>query len=450
MWLIYKHTSPSGKVYIGQTRKGVAERWRSGRGYTYNPRTRFSYAIKKYGWDAFLHEIIEDNIESQALANQREKYWISYYNSYDFNYGYNMTIGGDSISLEAIEKAKKAIQVKKRNKLDFIICYELMKFFPNSTIALEWFTDNGYCDKLYKKNPINRVIGQENHTCFGFHFCHIINMFDFKPVGVELINEKKGHRKQIICVDTGDIYDSLTSCSKATGILTQYLSKACKRHSSTQGFYFAYLEEYNELTWEKYQNKKRESKYKKSVYCIDLDKEWDSYISCCKELEIRTSELSRVLTTQNPLYIYKTIRGLHFCFGYEKEYATLGEKRNIRVDSRKVFCVELNQKFNSITEAEKFFKIKNVLKCCRNWKYTSGGYHWCFEEDIKNFCKIEQVDRIFRNGQAKRVVNLTTGEIFDSVSEAARRIERNPTTLSEAIRKNTKCAGCFWSFDNQK
>ena len=450
MWLIYKHTSPSGKVYIGQTRKGAAERWRSGKGYTYNPRTRFSCAIKKYGWDAFLHEILEDNIESQTLANEREKYWIGFYNSYDFNYGYNMTIGGDSISFEAVDKARAAIQQKKRNKIDFIVCYELMKFFPNPTIALEWFISNGYSNNYKKKNPIIKVIDKENLTCFGFHFCRMVDFFNYKPVDKNVSNEKKGHKIKIICVDTGDIFESLTECSRLTGIKTQYLSKACKKHSCTKGFYFAYLEEYNESDWEKYERKKSNSKFRKPVYCLDLDKEWVSYTECCKELKISSGELSRLLKYQDPLCIYKTVKGLHFCFSYEKEYATLGERKSIRSDSRKVYCVELKMTFNSITEAEKFFNIKNILKCCNNWKYTSGGYHWCFEEDIKNFRKIEQVDRIFRNGQAKRVINMNTGEIFDSISGAARRIGRNPTTLSEAIKKNTKCAGCFWRFDNQK
>ena len=41
-------------------------------------------------------------------------------------------------------KADNIKLVVKRNKIDFIVCYELMKFFPNPTIALEWFISNGY------------------------------------------------------------------------------------------------------------------------------------------------------------------------------------------------------------------------------------------------------------------------------------------------------------------
>lgn len=37
-WILYRHTSPSGKVYIGITFKSVNKRWNGGDGYLgYNP-----------------------------------------------------------------------------------------------------------------------------------------------------------------------------------------------------------------------------------------------------------------------------------------------------------------------------------------------------------------------------------------------------------------------------
>ena len=43
---IYKHTSPSGKVYIGQTCQKPEHRWDNGKGYKSG---YFASAIKKYG-----------------------------------------------------------------------------------------------------------------------------------------------------------------------------------------------------------------------------------------------------------------------------------------------------------------------------------------------------------------------------------------------------------------
>ena len=69
-WCVYKHTSPSNKVYIGITCQNPEKRWKNGYGYTQN--NHFWNAIQKYGWDSFEHEIIQKNI-SKELACQIEK-----------------------------------------------------------------------------------------------------------------------------------------------------------------------------------------------------------------------------------------------------------------------------------------------------------------------------------------------------------------------------------------
>jgi len=51
---IYKHTSPTGKCYIGQT-VDIKNRWKPS---AYRQCKKFHNAIKKYGWENFTHEII--------------------------------------------------------------------------------------------------------------------------------------------------------------------------------------------------------------------------------------------------------------------------------------------------------------------------------------------------------------------------------------------------------
>ena len=97
---IYKITNKiNGKSYIGQTIQNVKER------FYQHCATKCSQAIlnmvihkaiNKYGKSNFTIEVIEE-VESTNL-NDRERYWIRYYDSY--NNGYNSTEGGqDRIKL---------------------------------------------------------------------------------------------------------------------------------------------------------------------------------------------------------------------------------------------------------------------------------------------------------------------------------------------------------------
>lgn len=101
-WKVYKHTTPSGKVYIGITHQKPEYRWgKEGNGYKSN--NHFSNAIKKYGWENIKHEIIAE-VTTQSQAEAIEKNLINYYKSYDSGYGYNKALGGHALSPESRRK----------------------------------------------------------------------------------------------------------------------------------------------------------------------------------------------------------------------------------------------------------------------------------------------------------------------------------------------------------
>lgn len=114
---IYKITNKiNGKSYIGQTIQNVKER------FYQHCATKCSQAvlnmaihkaINKYGKSNFMIEVIEE-VESTNL-NDREKYWIKYYDSY--NNGYNSTKGGqDGIKLFKNLDAESIIKEYKSGK----------------------------------------------------------------------------------------------------------------------------------------------------------------------------------------------------------------------------------------------------------------------------------------------------------------------------------------------
>ena len=116
-YIVYKHTSPSDKVYIGITKNNPEYRWKRGDGY----RTQkiFYRAIKKYGWDNFAHEILFENLSHEEACN-KEIELIKYYKS--LKKSYNKTDGGDGCSgvhnkgYHHSQKIREQISISKKGK----------------------------------------------------------------------------------------------------------------------------------------------------------------------------------------------------------------------------------------------------------------------------------------------------------------------------------------------
>ena len=93
MAYIYKITNDiNGKVYVGWTSFSIEQRFKlhlsdATKG-SMRHRPLYS-AIQKYGKEHFHIEIVEETTEPQ----EREQYWIAYYDSYQ--HGYNATLGGE-------------------------------------------------------------------------------------------------------------------------------------------------------------------------------------------------------------------------------------------------------------------------------------------------------------------------------------------------------------------
>ena len=87
---IYKITNlKNNLIYIGQS-VDIYTRWRAHKNSKENDALHTD--IQKYGLNYFKFEILEKC--SAELLDEREKYWIEYYDS--FNVGYNNTTGGTS------------------------------------------------------------------------------------------------------------------------------------------------------------------------------------------------------------------------------------------------------------------------------------------------------------------------------------------------------------------
>lgn len=132
--IIYKYTSPSNKVYIGQT---IDEEVRRAAFLNLNKSYagfKIDTARQKYGPENFKYEILstvetEDLDHLKEILNISEKYYIAKYNS--IIGGYNISEGGEQV---IIEKTKSQIDKQKES---------LKKYYeshvnPNSKSILQY------------------------------------------------------------------------------------------------------------------------------------------------------------------------------------------------------------------------------------------------------------------------------------------------------------------------
>ena len=99
-WTIYCHTHiKSGRHYIGLTKMGMTVRWNR---HVYSAlhskdgRWHFPNAIRKYGKEAFSHEVLEicNTLEE---GNTAEIKWIDHFDSRNPEKGFNLMKGGEHV-----------------------------------------------------------------------------------------------------------------------------------------------------------------------------------------------------------------------------------------------------------------------------------------------------------------------------------------------------------------
>ena len=96
----YKKKTEQKVVYVGQTSNLKRRRYQHEITDPYHEKVKeynfpLSRGIRKYGMEEYECIVLEDNIPEDEI-DDREKYWINYYDTYEDPQGYNLTPGGKS------------------------------------------------------------------------------------------------------------------------------------------------------------------------------------------------------------------------------------------------------------------------------------------------------------------------------------------------------------------
>lgn len=84
----------NGKVYIGQTRTSVDQRWKEHFRHAQYGDQVINRAMRKYGVDKFYIETLE--ICDVSIIDEREVYYIDLFDSTNKTKGYNVSLGGST------------------------------------------------------------------------------------------------------------------------------------------------------------------------------------------------------------------------------------------------------------------------------------------------------------------------------------------------------------------
>lgn len=260
-FIVYKHTSPNGKVYIGMTCLKPIQRWKKdGSGYKRN--IHFWGAIQKYGWENFKHEILAENL-IQAEAEKLEIEEIKKYKSTNKNYGYNIASGG-CVNFNPPEVIEKIRQKNKGRKWTEEQKAKIAGRDKGRFVPIEWRikmsiaqTGRKHPEEVKKKiSEANkgRIFTEEHRkniskSCVGRKMSEETKKKISETLlkrGYKIPDEHKEklnkiNSKPVICLETKNVYKSAKEASDILNIpRTSITANVNKRTKHARGFHFEF------------------------------------------------------------------------------------------------------------------------------------------------------------------------------------------------------------------
>jgi len=209
---IYKITSPSGKIYIGQS-INIFKRWVYHKKLYSNQTPKLYLSLKKYGFENHKFEIIE--ICKIEELNIKERYWQEYFNSIENGLNCIYTKSNDK-SGKLSEDTKRKISQSQMGKVISNECRiklklcNLNKKQSNETIEKRVSKLRGKNIPDWQKLFLSKSRLKNKNPFFGKNHSEISK----NKMREKLKGNKNYLYKPIINIETGIYYDTLEEASK--------------------------------------------------------------------------------------------------------------------------------------------------------------------------------------------------------------------------------------------
>ena len=284
-------------------------------------------AFKKYGIDNFDFEILEEC--SQEELDQKEIYYINFYNSTTDGNGYNLEHGGEFKDIILCEEAKKkAVEgfkkaIKNMPKEQFEEWHKKIGLKHKGKIVSQEQREkiSKTLKKYFKDENVRKNLSAK-------HKGKVISLFTRIKMSIIQQEKMKQYAKKVLQYDLNNNliaeYNSLQDASKQTGFCKSGIGNCCNGKAHTcNGFRWKYDEEFNK-------------QFRKST--------------------------NRIINPKPPLK---------------------GQPSEVPKRWKKVYqydeCYNLIKVFDSFKQvAQEFGEYKNVSAVCRGQREHAYGYRWSY------------------------------------------------------------------------
>ena len=351
-YAVYKHTSPSGKIYIGITETVVERRWKAGNGYQQN--THFYNAIKKYGWNSFKHEVLFSNLTAEEAA-KREIELIEFYHSDNRDKGYNISPGGDLMSESTKEKIRKSRNKKGLNQ-------------QQSLQAKEYWNDPEWREKT-----INSMRGKKRTEEQIEHYkaarAKQPPMSDKARQKIrEKLSAKTGEnsvrKKTVLQIEPVTMkvikkYPTAREAAAAVGASINCIATICRKRidsnlsRASHHYFWCYEEDYRPEDFELYRG---------------------------------------IQLTENGKLPRSGVRAS----GYKRKHTDIAKQKISKANAIPVVCIETGKKYQSTTIAAKEYGVTRdaIYKCAKGINKTCAGMHWKFLSEEEGSSPLAQLEEL--------------------------------------------------------
>ena len=247
LFCVYEHVSPSGKRYFGITSQSPERRWRAdGSGYRQNP--HFMNAIKKYGWENFAHNVIQDGLTKEE-ACELEQELILRFGTNRMDAGYNRSYGGEHGKLGPESRKQISESVK-----------HLWNDPEYRRHMSEAHKGQAHYGRVYTEETRKKIGETVRKRCedpeYRARLSESAKRRAQKPGEAErrsarsrkawqndesrekMLNALMGNKRRarkVICIETGEIFASVSEAAQSIGNTRESVGRVCRGLSRTAG-----------------------------------------------------------------------------------------------------------------------------------------------------------------------------------------------------------------------